>query len=246
LGFNVSYTYNRAESVNNGTSSRAISNWQFNENKDVNNPRLGTADFELRHRILAQVSYKFDYADRFATSISLIYDGRAGTPFGWIYNGNANGDTRFDNDLVYVPASASEVIIADDSPGTYGDLDDFISSRSSLSDFRGEVVPRGTEREPWTNLLDLRINQEIRTFGGQTLEFTASMFNVLNFINEEWGKREFVGFNNFRAWTLQEYDDATGKPIISFDPEDVTDENLFRTSDVSSRWRLQLGARYSF
>lgn len=246
LGFNISYTYNRAESVNNGTSSRAISNWQFNENKDVNNPRLGTADFERRHRFLAQTSYRFEYGDRFATSLSLIYDGQSGTPFSWIYNGNANGDTRFDNDLVYVPASADEVIIADDSPGTYQDLDDFISSRSSLDDFRGEVVPRGTEREPWTNFLDLRINQEIQTFSGQTLEFTASMFNVLNFLNEDWGEREFVSFNNYRIWTIQEYDEATGKPVISFDPEDTEDEEIFSTSDIGSRWQLQLGVRYSF
>lgn len=246
LGFNLSYTYNRAESVNNGTSSRAISNWQFNENKDVNNPRLGTADFERRHRILAQTSYRFNYGERFATSISLIYDGRSGTPFSWIYNGNANGDTRFDNDLVYVPASADEVIIADNSPGTYQDLDDFIRSRSSLNDFRGEVVPRGTEREPWTNFLDLRINQEIRTFGGQTLEFTASMFNVLNFLNQDWGQREGVSFNNYRIWTIQEYDDATGKPVISFDPEDAEEDQIFNISDIGSRWQLQLGVRYSF
>ena len=126
------------------------------------------------------------------------------------------------------------------------DLDDFISSRSSLDDFRGEVVPRGSEREPWTNFLDFRINQEVRTFSGQTIEFTASMFNVLNFLNQDWGQREGVSFNNYRIWTIQEYDEATGKPVISFDPEDTEDEEIFSTSDIGSRWQLQLGVRYSF
>jgi hypothetical protein len=242
LGFNVSYTYNRAESVNNGTSSRAISNWQFNENFDVNNPRLGTADFERRHRILAQASYRMDYGLG-ATTFSLIYDGRAGTPYSWIYNGNANGDTRFDNDLVYVPASEDEIILASDN---WDELNSFISSTPSLDDYRGEVVPRGTEREPWTNFLDFRVNQEFSTFGTQTLELTASVFNVLNLLSKDWGKREFVEFNNSRVWTLQQYDDATGKPVISFDPEDASEESRLLTSDIGSRWQLQLGLKYSF
>lgn len=242
LGLNLAYTYNRAENVNNGTSSRAISNWQYNENKDVNNPRIGTADFERRHRILANASYRYDY-DWGATTVSLIYDGRSGTPFSWIYNGNANGDTRYDNDLVYVPASQDEVILAS---GNWDELNAFINANPSLDDYRGEVVPRGTAREPWTNFLDLRVNQEISTFGNQTLQLTASMFNVLNFLNEEWGKREYVSFNNYRVWTFQEYDDATGKPVISFDPDNVTDERMFQTSDIGSRWQLQLGVRYSF
>ncbi len=241
-GFNVSYTYNRAESVNNGTSSRAISNWQFNENLDVNNPRLGTADFERRHRILAQASYRLGY-DWGATTFSLIYDGRAGTPYSWIYNGNANGDTRFDNDLVYVPASEDDIILASDN---WEELNAFINDTPSLDDYRGEVVPRGTEREPWTNFLDFRVNQEFSTFGDQTLELTTSIFNVLNLLNEEWGKREFVEFNNSRVWTLQEYDEATGKPVISFDPEGASEDSRLLTSDIGSRWQLQIGLKYSF
>jgi hypothetical protein len=242
LGFNLSYNYNRAESVNNGTSSRAISNWQYNENKDVNNPRVGTADFERRHRILAQVSYKLDYGLG-ASTFSFIYDGRSGTPYSWVYNGNANGDTRFDNDLVYVPASEDDIILASDN---WGELDGFIDDHASLDDYRGEVVRRGTEREPWTNFLDFRFNQQFNTFESQNIEFTLSMFNVLNFLNEEWGKREFVSYNSSTAWTLQEYDDTSGKPVISFNPDNATEDSRLQTSDIGSRWQLQVGVKYSF
>jgi len=258
FNLNMSYTRNRAENVNNGTSSRAISNWQFNENKDVNDPRIGTADFERRHRILANVSYRFDFLERFATTVSLIYDGRSGTPFSWIYNGNANGDTRFDNDLVYVPASEDEVVLASNN---WSELNEFISDNESLSDYRGEVVPRGTAREPWTNFLDFRINQEIETIGNQKLELTISMFNVLNFINKDWGEREFVQFNNYRIWDFQQYVDQDyiddnpglglgsgdlGKPVIAFDSEDASSDEIFETSDIGSRWQMQFGLRYSF
>jgi hypothetical protein len=130
-----------------------------------------------------------------------------------------------------------------------------------LNEYRGEVVPRGTAREPWTNFLDFRINQEIETFSGQTLEITASMFNVLNFLNEEWGLRESVSFNNYRAVQFEQYVDqdfingrgsgiATsediGKPVLNFDPDNVTDDEIFNTNDLGSRWQMQIGLRYSF
>lgn len=259
LHANLSYTNNRAESVNNGTSSRAISNWQYNENKDVNNPRIGSADFERRHRILANLGYTFSWADRFRTTVSVIYDGRSGTPYSWIYDGNANGDTRFDNDLMYVPASQDEVVL---TSGNWNELNDWIASESSLNDYRGEVVPRGTAREPWTNFLDFRINQEIETFSGQRLEITASMFNVLNFLNEEWGQRESVSFNNYRAVQFEQYVDQDfidnrgaqynlgsadiGKPVLNFDPDNVTAEEIYSTNNLGSRWQMQIGLRYSF
>lgn len=259
LNAKISYTRNRAENVNNGTSSRAISNWQYNENKDVNAPRIGTADFERRHRILANLSYSFSWAERFRTTFSVIYDGRSGTPFSWIYDGNANGDTRYDNDLMYVPASADEVVLTSDN---WNELDEWISSESSLNDYRGQVLPRGTAREPWTNYLDLRINQEIKTFSGQKLELTASMFNVLNFLNNEWGVREGVSYNNYRAVAFEQYvdqdfidgrgsqynlsSDDIGKPVINFDPQNVTDEEIYNTNDLYSRWQMQIGLRYSF
>jgi len=255
----LSYTRNRAENVNNGTSSRAISNWQYNENKDVNSPRIGTADFERRHRILANLGYSFSWAERFRTTISVIYDGHSGTPFSWIYDGNANGDTRYDNDLMYVPASADEVVLTSNN---WNELNDWISSESSLDDYRGQVVPRGTAREPWTNFLDLRINQEIKTFNGQSVEITASMFNVLNFLNEDWGIREGVSFNNYRAVQFEQYvdqdfidnrgagmgltSDDIGKPVLNFDPQNVTDDEIYSTRDLSSRWQMQIGVRYSF
>lgn len=259
LRANLSYTYNRAENVNNGTSSRAISNWQYNENFDVNNPRIGTADFERRHRILANVGYTFYWADRLRTTVSVIFDGHSGTPFSWIYSGDANGDSRFDNDLMYVPASEDEVIV---TSGNWNELNDWIASESSLNEYRGEVVPRGTAREPWTNFLDLRINQEIQTFGGQKLEITASMFNVLNFLNDEWGVRESVSFNNYQAVNFEGYVDEAfingrgaqygataediGKPILNFSPSNVTEENIYNTNDLFSRWQMQIGLRYSF
>lgn len=259
LSTNLSYTYNRAITVNNGSSSRAISNWQYNENVDVNNPAPGTADYERRHRILGVVSYQFSWLDRLATSISLIYDGRSGQPFSWLYNGDANGDGRYDNDLIYVPESQDEVVLIGNN---WNEFDSWISSEESVGDYRGDFVDRGTGREPWTNYLDLRISQQIETFGGQSVEFSASMFNVLNFLNDEWGVRKSIdGFNNYLTYDFLQYVDQDfidenpelglgtgdiGKAVLDFDPNNVTDESLFTISDLSSRWQMQFSVRYNF
>lgn len=258
LDTRVSYTHNRAKNVNNGTSSRAISNWQFNENFDVNAVELGTADFERRHRILANVSYRIDYSGGRSTTFSVIYDGRSGTPFSWIYDGNANGDTRFDNDLMYVPASEDEIVLTSNN---WDEFDSWISSESSLNDFRGEVVERNTAREPWTHFVDLRVNQKFNTWSGESVELTASIFNFLNLLNNDWGTREGVSFNNYRAVAFEQYvdedfitdnpqynlsNDDIGKPVVNFDPENVTEDEIFSVSDLSSRWQLQLGLRYNF
>jgi len=254
----VAYTYNRAENVNNGSSSRAISNWQFNENVDVNNAELGTADFERRHRFLAIASYRLNWSDRLATNFSLIYDGRSGSPFSWIYNGDANGDGQFANDLIYVPASEDEVVLTSNN---WGAFNEWIESESSVSDFRGDFVDRNTAREDWTNFLDFKVTQEVQTFSGQTLEFGVSMINVLNFLNPEWGIREGVSFNNYRALDFWQYVDQDfiaenpdlgltsgdiGKPVVNFDPENITDERTFDVRDFSSRWQMQFTVRYKF
>lgn len=251
LSGSISYTFNEAKSVTNATSSRAISNWQFNENFDINNPRLGTADFEVKHRILADISYQFNFADRFQTTVSLIFEGSSGRPFSWIYFGDANGDGQAFNDLVYVPESQDEVELvtasAEDNRTTdeiWADMNAFIENNPSLSKHRGEVVPRHNDRQPWRNVLDLRINQKIDTFSGQSVEITANIFNILNLLNDEWGEIRFSEFQNATLFNFYGLN-SQGEPVLAF-PQNYEREDAFITSDLSSRWQLQMGLRYNF
>lgn len=249
LDGSFSYTFNRAENVNNGTSSRAISNWQFNEAVDINNPDLATSDFEVRHRILGNLSYRVDYANRFATTFGLFYEGRSGSPFSWIYSGNANADTRRDNDPVYVPASQNDIVLTSNN---WDALNAFIESEPSLRDARGSIVKRNAARAPWQNRLDLNLTQQVKTISGQRVEFTANLLNVLNLINDEWGVIYFTSNDNYQLLNFSGYD-ASGKPIVSYTP--LSDSNgdgevdrldLFQRASLASRWQLQLGVRYVF
>jgi hypothetical protein len=270
IGGSLSYTYNRAESVNNGTSSRAISNWQFNENLDVNNPALGTADFEVRHRFLGTLNYRIEWgewvgfsSDRFATDLGFVFESRSGEPFSWIYDGNANSDTQNFNDLVYVPENRDDVILAEGSAG-WELFDAFIESEDALDEARGSVIDRNTARAPWQNLLDLRVAQRIETLEGQDVEVSLDIENFLNMVNDDWGRIRRTSFNNVDAWDFDGYvaegdvgsriagriitGEDVGKPVISFSEgtvEDKLSDDLFNTS-FFSRWRMRLGVRYTF
>ncbi|MFO8233338.1 MAG: hypothetical protein R6U20_11805 [Longimonas sp.] len=90
----------------------------------------------------------------------------------------------------------------------------------------------------------------------------------------EWGLIQFSGFNNNNAWELAQdptgesdrsyiapadvgreiegrlvKEDDIGKPFVEFDEGTVRDrltEDFLNTSNIASRWRLQLGVRYIF
>ena len=144
----------------------------------------------------------------------------------------------------------------------HGRHPDRIGANSSKGTYlRGGFVDRNSAREPWTNFLDFKVTQEVQTFNGQSVEFSASMINVLNFLNKEWGIREGVSFNNYRVYAFQQYVDQDfiddnpalglgagdiGKPVINFDPDEVTDEEIFDVSDFGSRWQMQFTVRYKF
>ncbi len=257
----VSYTFSDGTSVNYGTSSRAISNWQFNEVPgDPNNAPAARSTHITRHRVLASASYRMDYG-RDSTIFSFIYEGRTGNPYHYIYftpfasGFSANGDYRGSNDLVYVPASEDEVNLVS---GNWDELDAFISANPALDDFRGQITDRGAGIQPWIHHMDLRVSQRIRTTGTQFLEITFDIMNFNNMVGslvgQDWGIERFASFGavseiTFLGYDATELDDGTIelKPRISFDPDRVpTNEDQFTISNLNSRWRAQIGLRYTF
>jgi hypothetical protein len=267
LNASIAYNYNRAKSVFNGSFDVASSLWQQNFAVDPNDPELGTAEFEGRHRVIVSGNYRFEWLDRFVTTIGGFFETRSGQPITWIYGANdfgtdANGDGFPFNDLPYVPENEREVVVASEN---WELMDDFISSNDALDDARGGFLDRYADRAPWRTSLDLKLTQRIQTFDGQHLELIANLENALNLLNDEWGRIRFTSFNNQFAWGLNGYvrqadvgseiggrvitQDDIGKPIVNFDEDIVGDklgDRLYDTANTASRWQLQLGVRYSF
>ncbi|WP_298736194.1 hypothetical protein [uncultured Chitinophaga sp.] len=54
----AAYTYGLAKDITNGIRNSMESNWQLNQALNPNNPQLAYSNFDIRHRIVATVSYK--------------------------------------------------------------------------------------------------------------------------------------------------------------------------------------------
>jgi hypothetical protein len=271
LNWSVAYNFNRARSIFNGSFDVASSLWQQNFAVDPNDPELGTAEYEGRHRVLITGNYRFSWGedllslsgDRLSTTVGAFFETRSGGPVTWIHGfSDANGDGFPFNDLPYVPEDRRDIVLTTQN---WDLMDSFISSEPALDEARGGFVDRYSGTAPWRTILDLKVTQRIETFEGQKLELIANLENVLNALNDEWGRIQFTSFNNLFAWTVDGYvrqedvgsrmggrvitEDDLGKPIVSFDEQIVRDklaDQRFSNASTASRWQLQLGFRYTF
>ncbi len=241
----VSYTFGESEDINSGTSSRAISNWQFHESDNPNNSEPGVSDFDIRHRITFDLGYRFDYLDGWATTVSLFFEARSGRPFSYVFNGDYNGDGAFSNDLIFVPDSQDDfeyqVDTQEEADAMWAELDAFIAADETLSEYRGKIMPRNGAREPWIENLDLRLAQEIPTFNGQRISFTLDILNFMNLLNGDWGHQEYVNFQSYSLINVRGRNFETGKPIVTFEAPGT----IYNKDNLLSRWQMQFGVRYS-
>lgn len=238
----ASWLYGESESVNDGTSSQAASNWGFAFTPgDPNNVPLARSNYDPGHRINAAVSYDFRMGKVNAVA-SLFYNGQSGRPYAYIYNGDANGDGRTGNDLIFVPAGPDDVIIRN---GTWEQLDAFIEGDDALRDRRGAIVPRNAGRAPWTDTVDFKLAVKVPTGGGVRLEVTADLLNVLNLIDSSKGVVDIASFNDLNPIRFSA-DAATGKYIYDLATINSATFRKFNRDDLRSRWQAQLGARLTF
>jgi hypothetical protein len=242
LYFSTSYIYGRAKSVNDGTSSQARSNWVFvYVPGDINNPPLAYSNFDVRHRLNAAVSYDWKIAERFGTTFSLFYNGQSGRPYSVLWNTDVNADGQIGNDLIFVPANVSDVVVRG---GTPQQLEDFIVE-NGLDEYRGQIAPRNSSRLPWQDSVDFRAAINV-PFGKRRVELTMDVLNVLNLIDSSKGRSVFLGNQNNATIRFDGIDAATRKPIYNITAITAPTYRTFITDDLRSRWQAQFGARFRF
>ena len=255
----IAYNHNGATDVNSGASSTALSQWEFVQVVgDPNNPGLANSNYLLKHRITGMVSYSFQYARIFKTSIGLFYNGNSGSPFTYLVNGDLNSDGRFGNDLLYVPADQSQIKFVDqvNSSNTTvvqtaaqqaAAFQAYIGKDKYLSKVRGSYSERNGSSTPWEHIIDARLTQDfIVTAGGKkhTLQLTFDVFNLTNLINNDWGRQYSVG--NQAYTILSTVNNRTSGPSpgqgvgYNFTARDPW------TLNFGSRWQGQVGVRYTF
>ena len=237
----LAYSYTDATEVSPLTSSRAISNWS--NNAVFNHAEVASrANYAVRDRVTAAVSWKHNFFGDYKTEVSAFYEGRAGRPFSYTFDNDANGDGSF-NDLLYIPTAPGDVLFG--SAAEEAAFWAFVAGDNYLNANRGRVAERNGARGPWVNSVDVRISQELPGFfEGHNAEIALDILNFGNLLNEDWGRIEEYGFPfNRGVVEFGGIDPATGKYVYRFNTPDST---FFRDRTGESRWSAQVTFRYRF
>jgi hypothetical protein len=243
----VSYAWGESNAINDGTSSRAVSNWQYNEGTDPNNSVLSTSDFQVEHRGIINLNYEFNRATRWSTTVSVFWNRQTGKPWtnilgaAWPYR-SINNDGYGYNDLMYVPTGADDVVITN---GTWAQLEDYLQ-RTGIDKYAGGVAPRNVNNAPYFMQTDLSFRQNIPIPGRSSFQISLDIFNFWNMIDNDSGVVEYVPYGTVDPVRYEGTSDD-GLPIYTLRNEVLyPDTNIFRIDDLRSRWKARVGLRWSF
>ena len=233
----LGYSYIRAEDISQMSSSVAASNFDNLALIDINNPRPGITNYRVPHRFTFRTSYGHKFFWNSETRFTLYGVLSEGQPQSYVMGSqDLEGDGAFGRHLLYVPTGPSDpnVVFADGF-----NTSEFFSwvSREGLS---SGFVPRNGTQAKWSNRFDFRIDQEFPTGGDTRGRVYLKMYNVGNFLNEDWGE----------VWDAQFFS-------VQVVESDVNDEgqyvfNSFTDRDISdliesrSNWEVRIGVGFRF
>jgi hypothetical protein len=269
FAFNANYAYGNSQVINEGTSSVNTSQYRFMESVNgQNNLDRTTSDFDAAHRITAYIAKKFTYANKhLSTTISMTYQGQSGSPFSYVYrNSLVKGYNRTEgNDLIFIPTTAQlQTMIFD--PNTVGGVvysaqqqrdlfDAYISGNKYLSKNRGQYAARNGDRLPFSNLLNLKIQQDFnvklagRNYG---VQLSYDVFNFANMLDHNAGKQYFLSNDQYQLVTFNGFVSSSNlTPKYQFNPQTANDGKPYGLStssqpDYSARWISSITARINF
>ncbi len=233
-----------------------------------NRPDLAFSNNDLRHRVLGALSYRIEYLNFGATSISIYANGAPQGRFSYVYNQDMNGDAVNGNDLMFIPVNANQIRFLPITTGSDANLttlftpeqqqaayEAYINQDKYLSTRRGQYTERNGAILPWLWNVDVSVAQDLFTdFGGKknSLQLRLDILNFTNMLNEDWG----VGSRIINARPLT-FAGATaeGEPQFrmvttgSGASQQLLNQTLqpdFDTNNFNTFWRAQIGLRYTF
>lgn len=254
LQVGLRYGYNRAS--DNGSFSCCTSNEGFTGTPTAGNPNFygnpgdaerGTwapSDFERRHVLVANFLWRAPLGFR----LNGIFRSQSGTPWTPVVDGDVNGDGARFNDRAFVSRA-----LQFNSPADAARFQSVLADFDCIREQEGEIARRNSCRNPGWNSLDLRLSKEVRTFGAQRLELLVDVFNVLNGLNEDWGRYVTVATSSTNLLKAERYDATTGQIVysVNYDPAAEAGQRGFGEARPLPfgdpfQFQVQLGARYRF
>jgi hypothetical protein len=239
----LAYAYGRARDRMSANCFTVSCNLDFSPlDGTLDRRRLAVSSFDVRYRVLATAVANLPYRFR----LGVFYSGSSGAPYTYMVAGDANADglgTFGGNDIVYLPSGADDVTLAD--PAEWAGLDSVIRSQGCLRAQRGRIMRRNSCRDGWRTVLNARVSRVFGVGGGQSVELIADLFNLLNLLDGDWGVQRTVRVGQLQGQPqllqLVGWDPSRERGIYHVLPPD----RRFR-DDPATRWRIQLGARWTF
>ncbi len=237
--------------------SIAFGSWNNNPHPgNPNDPGVGFSQFSPGTRIFGAVSYRANWLDFGATTISVYGEDRTLGNASYVYNGDLNGDGGFSNDLIYIPKDMSEMNFQTYTTGgqtftaaqqaqaweNYIEQDDYLSSH------RGQYAERNAVFLPMAFFADMSIAQDLFTdISGKrnSLQLRADILNVTNLLNHDWGiGKRFVNTRPLIARGA----DAEGRATyrLTTDGDQLISRTFEPTASLGDVYRIQLSLRYTF
>ena len=221
------------------------------------------SDFDLRHRLSAALTRKFYYG-KWSTLITLIYNGQSGAPFSYVYGGSIINDAgsfpSLNADLIYIPTKNDlDKMIFVSNPNNNlpaqqqrDALEAFIENDKYLRKHRGAFAERNGARLPFTQTIDLRLQQDFKIKLNKketTISIIYDVFNFTNMLNKNWGRIYLLPNDNYSLITFAGFTDPnTLTPQYQFKPVNGRPWSV-QTSTApgnSARWISQLGIKINF
>jgi len=260
LSINVAYTYGNSVALVEpiGLSSTLGGQWAVKTVNGKNIASRSISDFDLGHRIYATLTKKIYYGN-WLTLITLFYNGQSGSPYSYVYDGSILNDAgRLSNfDLIYIPTQ-SDLNNMQFIPGANTAqeqkqlLNNFIESDKYLRKHRGHFAERNGARLPFTHIVDLRIQQDlkIKLKKNETrLSIIYDVFNFTQMLNKNWGRTYFLSGDHYALISFVGFENNTTlKPQYQFTPfsgKPWTVQNSTAPGN-SARWISQLGIKIYF
>lgn len=270
----AAYTFTASQTMTSNKSNQLEG--AFQQEPSVMGPgfqRLHPAQYLASpHRLIAQAGYTLGYGKtvrgaggagrRFATSVSLFYEGRRGGNYSYMYDGDMNND-GYNYDLLYIPRTRDELNFVEQQVGdrvfTAEEQRDafwkLIGQDPYLKKRKGKYAEAYGAYLPWYHRFDLRLVQQVRLDAGgrtHTLQLSVDLMNVGNLLNDAWGVIRTSSPVNGGRLLKYRGTNETGEPLYTMctvkeDGKDRLPYRSFMENRSSDNcWQVQFGIRYVF
>jgi hypothetical protein len=259
FGLNIMGAYTFLESKDYTSIPAEIAADAFQRNPVVGNPNTPSVSWSrygARHRFIASAFYKLSYSFM-ASHFGLFLESSAGQRYSFRYAGDLNQDAIFNNDLIYVPASQSDInfgtvdengngIQAADADDQWNALAQFINQDDYLKDRRGQYAERNGAELPMWSQIDFKYMHDFNFKVGNkgkinTIQLSVDIINIGNMFNSDWGVIQLP--RTTTPITVQGVDNDN-TPWFSFDQN--LNNSYVQDVSINSKWQMQIGIRYIF